>query len=51
MFDGGGDVPSSGMPAGPLGCNGAVLVLAITAICVGLFIAMIWWMLRDVGAT
>ena len=43
-------VPSSGLPAGPLGCRGAVLVIVITVVCVLLFIGAIWWMLRDIGA-
>ena len=52
MFDGGGggDVPSSGLPAGPLGCNAAVVVLAITFVCMALFIALIYWALREAGA-
>ena len=41
---------SSGMPAGPLGCGGAVFVLAIVVVFMALFIAGIWWALRDIGA-
>jgi hypothetical protein len=44
-----GDV-SSGMPAGPTGCRGAVLAIVIVALLIALFIAAAWWALRDVGA-
>jgi hypothetical protein len=41
---------SSGMPAGPLGCGGAVVVLAIVVVLAAVFVAGIWWCLRDIGA-
>ena len=41
---------SSGMPAGPSGCRGAVIGIVAVALLIGAFVAGIWWLLRDVGA-
>lgn len=43
-----GDV-SSGMPAGPADCRGAVIAIAIVVLLMGAFFAAVWWMLRDIG--
>ena len=44
-----GDLPSSGMPAGPTGCRGAVFAIVIVVLLIGAFIAAVWWALRDLG--
>lgn len=37
-------------PAKPSGCLGATLAIVIVLLAIGLFVAGVWWMLRDVGA-
>jgi len=40
---------STGVPAGPAGCREGCVVLIVVAVAMAAFIAMIWWILRDIG--
>lgn len=43
-----GDMRTS-QPGGPTGCGWGFAGLLIVAGMIGLFIAAVWWMLRDLG--
>lgn len=43
-----GDLPSVG-PAGPAGCGAMWVVLFIVILFIAAFVAVIWWILRDMG--
>jgi hypothetical protein len=37
------------MPAGPAGCRGAMIAIAIVVLLIAAFIAAVWWALRDLA--